>query len=64
MSYPSERRLAQLAGQIAERLRPFCSHMTEDQLLGLTTEMARLELKYLDVGRTSVRGPVTGTSTR
>jgi hypothetical protein len=46
-SHDSEFTLRDLVQRIAERVRPVCTHMPEDQFRALVEQMARVEQKYI-----------------
>jgi hypothetical protein len=39
-------RIALLAEQVTARIRPYCQHMTEEELRSLARSMAAIERKY------------------
>lgn len=41
--------LKRLTGEIAERVRSICAHLTEPELFSLASDMAIIELKYFGV---------------
>jgi hypothetical protein len=46
--------LERLAREIADRIRPVCAHLSENELVSLASGMAVMELKFLDRASTTL----------